>query len=68
MRKLLYNAIYVLIVAVPLVLLELLAAKSKWVDDRKGPISFAVWILALGAAFWFIEVHGFKLNERFFEP
>ena len=51
MRLLLLNGVIILLIGSPLLLLELARSRSRWIDDHHGGLSFALWILTLGAVY-----------------
>lgn len=63
----LLNIIILLIVASPLVLLEILRSHSKWIDDNHGGLSFIIWLVTLFAVYIFIlPMFNMKPNPNFF--
>lgn len=63
----LYNVLIITIVALPLLILEILDGKVKWISTHKESIGFILWLIAITyITFILVPYFGLKPNERFF--
>ena len=68
MELILLNGLVILIVASPLVMLEVLRSRSRWIEEHHDVLRAAVWFLTLAAVyFWVLPRFGLKPNPRFFD-
>jgi hypothetical protein len=69
MRHLLLNGVVILLVASPLLLLQIVRPRSIWVDRHHDGLALAVWFITLAAVYvWVLPLLGLQPNMRFFEP
>jgi hypothetical protein len=69
MKVLLLNGFVILLVASPIVLLEVARSRSRWLDQHHDTLSFAVWFLTLGAIYiWVLPRLGLQPNWRVLAP
>ena len=69
LKLLLLNGLVIILVASPLVLLEVLRSRSRWIEEHHGGLSLALWFLTLAAVYiWVLPYLALQPNPRFFEP
>jgi len=63
------NALVVLLVASPLLLLEWLRSRSSWIDRNHGELSLGLWLITLFAIYvWVLPRLGIRPNARVLYP
>ena len=69
MKLLLLNGLVILVIAAPLVALEVARSHSRWIEQRHGGLSIAVWFLTLGAVYiWVLPRLGLQPNWHVLIP
>jgi hypothetical protein len=69
MKLLFLNAVVILLVASPLVLLEVGRSRSQWLDQHHDGLSVAIWILTLGVVYiWVLPYLGLQPNWHVLAP
>jgi hypothetical protein len=64
---LLLNILILIFVASPLVLLESLRSRSKWIEEHHGGLSIIVWLATLFVVYVFVlPMFNMKPNSDFF--
>lgn len=61
------NALYIAGIAGPLLLMELLKDRVKWIERNHGPLSVAAWLIALVAMYSLMVHLGFEMNTSWME-
>lgn len=65
--EILLNILILIIIALPLILLESLRSRSKWIEDNHGGLSIIVWLVTLLAVYVFVlPMFNMKQNPDFF--
>jgi uncharacterized membrane protein len=69
MRLLLLNLFVIFLVGSPLLVLESVRSRSKWIDEHHGGLSFMLWLLILGSVYiWVLPRLGLEPNWHFLAP
>jgi hypothetical protein len=69
MKAILLNILVLLIVASPLLALELYRSRSQWIDEHHGGLSLALWVLTLLAVYiWVLPHLGLQPNWHGLSP
>lgn len=68
MRIVAYNVLIIGVAASPLLLLEGLRDRFKWVDDNHELLALAVWFVVLLLVYVYVlPTLGLRMNPRFFD-
>lgn len=61
------NVFIIIIIAAPLLIVEILRSHSSWIEEHHEALSFVLWILALILVyFWLLPSLGLETNSNFF--
>jgi hypothetical protein len=68
-KLLLLNGFVILLVASPLLVLEIARSRSKWIDEHHGVLSLALWFVTLSAVYiWVLPLLHLRPNWHFLAP
>lgn len=69
MKIILLNTAIVLFVASPLLVIEWLRSRSRWIGKYHDELSLVAWLITLLAVYvWVLPTIGLRPNRRFFYP
>ena len=69
MKLLLLNAFVIMLVVAPLLVLEWLSTRSRWIDQHQGGLGLALWLITLFAVYvGVLPPLGLRPNPRVLYP